>query len=287
MSRHRFLKRNKRIRLKEKRIMIRAVSIAVLLFSLLGFVVWGAHNQSVRITDIYVEGNSAVPNKNIKELVLSNINDKYLWLFPKNNILIYPRGRIKQDILAVFKRIYYIKINVIDLTSIVITIKERDPFALWCGENPVNVKSATSNLCFFIDNTGFVFSRAPNFSDNVYFTVYGALQETSFGQNILDVSIGKRFLEKEYFESIMLFRDALSNEGVSTDYLIFQDNNDIELYITTGGKIVFNKKQDIEKIFRDLISAIGAKEVAGTNIWGSLEYIDLRFDNKVLFKFLR
>jgi len=284
MSRNRFLKRNKRIRLKEKRIIQRFAFIAVIFFSLLALVVWGAHNQHVRIVNIYIEGNGAVLDKDIKKRVLMSIDDKYLWLFPKNNILIYTKSRIKEDILNTFKRIYYIKVNTIDLTSIVVTVKERDPYALWCGESILNNKRTIVNHCFFMDNKGFVFAEAPNFSDNVYFTVYGLLQNTSLNTNTFGNSVGKRFLEEEYFTRLMLFRDALFDEGIDVGYLILRDNDDVELHITTGGKIVFNKKQDIEKIFYNLISAVEAKEVDGESIWDNLEYIDLRFDNRVLFK---
>ena len=283
--RSRILKRNKHIRLKEKRIIQRIVFTVISFFSLFGLVVWGAHNQNIRIANIHIEGNSAVLDKDIKDRVLLNINDKYLQLFPKDNILIYPKRKIKQDILNAFKRIYYIKINTADLTSIVITVKERDPYALWCGENILNNKRVVSNPCFFMDNTGFVFARAPNFSDDVYFTIYGKLQKTSVNQNNLNDPIGQHFLKEKYFTRLMSFRNILLNEGIDIAYLVLQDNDDIELHITTGGKLIFAKEQDIEKIFHNLVSAIEAKQVNGENVFNNLEYIDLRFNNKVLFKF--
>jgi len=286
MSRNRFLKRNKRIRLKDKKIIQKTVFTIAIFFLVLILIVWGLHNQNIRITNIYIEGSNAVLDKDIKERVLMNIDNKYLWLFPKDNIFIYPKARIKKDILTTFKRVYYIKVNTIDLTSIVVTIKERDPYAIWCGESISDNENAISDTCFFMDSTGFIFARAPNFSDNVYLTIYGVLQNISQSSNTFDNPIGKRFLEEKYFTHLMLLRDTLSNEEIDAVYLTSQDDGDFQVYIATGGKLIFNKKQDIEKIFRDLISAVEAKEVDGMNVWENLEYIDLRFDNKVIFKFL-
>ncbi len=278
--RHHFLKQNKRIRLKRKKMMIKVgLLVGALLLLFLGLV-WGAHNERVRVLNVYIEGNSVVLDREVKEIVDAQMEGKYFRLFPKNNIFIYPRWQIKQEILDKFKRIYYVKVSVIDLNSIAITIKERVPYALWCVDRLSENKKNTANSCYFVDDKGFAFTKAPIFSDNVYFTVYDK-QLTESANNL----VGQNFLTEERFVRLMQLRVLLIKEGLDVVYLTQIENNDFEFHLTSGGKILFNEDQGIEKLLHNLIAAIEVKKNEGQKIEKNLEYIDLRFNNKVLFKF--
>ncbi len=278
--RHHFLKQNKRIRLKRKKTMIKAgLLFATLLFIFFGLV-WGAHNDRVRIVNIYIEGNSVVLDRDIREGVDAQMEGKYFKMFPKNNIFIHPRWQIKQEILNKFKRIYYVKVSAIDVNSIAITVKERDPYALWCVDSFIEKKKNSINNCYFIDDKGFAFTKAPAFSDNVYFTVYDK-QSTESINNL----VGQNFLTEERFILLMQLRALLSKEGLDVDYLTQIENNDFEFYLTSGGKVIFNEYQDIEKLLHNLVAAIEVKRNEGRKVEKDLEYIDVRFNNKVLFKF--
>ncbi len=278
--RHNFLKQNKRVRLKRKKMMIKAGLLVVAsLFLFLGLV-WGAHNERVRITNVYIEGNSVVLDREVKEVVDMQMEGKYFKVFPKDNIFIHPRWQIKQEILNKFKRIYYVKVSVIDFNSIAITVKERDPYALWCVEELSENKKNTASSCYFIDDKGFAFTKSPAFSDNVYFTVYsGSLVENS------NELLGKNFLSEERFVRLMQLRSLLAKEGLDVTHLTQEENDDFEFYLVSGGKLIFNEYQDIEKLLHNLVAAMEVKKDEGQKIDKNLEYIDIRFNNKVLFKF--
>ena len=272
-------KQNKRIRLKRKKMMIKAWLIVGVALSLFILVVWGSYNERVRIVNIYVEGNDVVLDREIKAVVEEQLEGKYSRIFPKNNIFIYPRRQIKQEILEVFKRIYYVKVNVADFTSIVITVKEREPYALWCSDGMPSDGKNAMNDCYFIDDKGFVFTKAPAFSGNVYLTVYGEV--TGMGSKPL----GKNFLNEERFVRLIQLRALLAKEGLDTTMLTQKEGNDFEFHLASGGILVFNENQDARKLLHNLAAAIEVKENEGKNTEEGLEYIDVRFKNKVLFKF--
>lgn len=273
-------KQNKRIRLKRKKIIIKASVIAGLVLFLVVVAVWGSYNENVRIVNVYIEGNDVVLDKKIKALIDEQIRGKYFYIIPKNNIFIYPKNSIKNKILETFKRIYYVKISISDFTSIVVTVKERKPYAVWCGENPNKDKENNKNECYFIDSDGFLFAKSPIFSGDVYFTVYGDIINFK-DSNIL----GSVFLGKERFKKLMRLKDLLNKEGIKVYKLTQKENGDFQFYISSGGVLMFNELQDMEKLLRNLVSAIEVKKNENKNINKGLEYIDVRFNNKVIFKF--
>lgn len=281
MRRHIF-KQNKRIRLKRKKILIKTGVIAGAVLLLFILTVWGLHNERVRIVNVYTQGNSVVLDREIKEIAKEQLAGKYFGIFPRNSIFLYPKQQIKNKILDVYKRVYYIKVNISDINSIVVTVKERKSYALWCGDTLSDRKDGVTNDCYFIDDKGFVFTKAPAFSGNVYFTVYGEVASEGSKPN---KPLGKNFLNEERFVRLMQLRALLAKEGLDTIVLTQKEGNDFEFYLASGGKLIFNEDQDVRKLLHNLATAIEVKENEGKNIEEGLEYIDVRFNNKVLFKF--
>ena len=280
MSHNFTLKNNKRIRLKRKRMIIKAAAVMGVVFFAFAMLAWGAHNERIRITRISIEGNSVVLDKDIKKEAEKILSGKYLWIFPKDNIFLYPKRQIVKGIMNAFKRIYYVNVSTIDMNSVKISVKERYPFALWCGSSLDDGSRNISDECYFLDKTGFVFAQSPNFSDDVYFEFYGVLKGSV---------IGKQFLSSKEFARIISFKELLNNNNLTVDKLLVKENGDYVFHMNNSNKttIVFNKMQDFEKIFYNLKSAIETKIAQGDrkDIFKNLKYIDLRFDNKVLFKY--
>jgi hypothetical protein len=282
------LKQNKHIRLKRKRVIKKLVFVSLSLIFFVGFLSLVAHNSHLRITNIFVEGNSVVLDREIIDLVQKNINGKYILLFPKNNFFIYPRIKIKKDILDTFKRVYSVNVSTSGLNSILITLKEREPYALWCGQQIIDSRKI-SDTCYFTDKSGFIFTQAPKMSSSLYFEFYGETENKA--ENI----VGSRFLAEEEFNRIISFKELLGNAGFKASRLFVNNKEkDYEMFFETDEignknkwKIIFNSTQDFEKIFNDLTSAINTKltESGGEDITKKLDYIDLRFNNNVLFKF--
>jgi len=225
-------------------------------FFVLGVLAWGAHNENIRISDVKIEGNSVVLDKDIKKEILK-----------------------KENILNEFKRIYSVKVKTIGINSIRIIVKERIPFALWCGDSLYDDGRSILDKCYFMDEVGFIFIEAPSLSDSVYFEFYGTVDGGV---------IGRQFLTKEEFSRVILFKDLLNSVDIKVDKFLIAKNGDYTFYINNWSEtaIFFNGLQDFNKIFYNLRSAIDTKtaESGGKDIFKGLKYIDLRFDNKVLFK---
>ncbi len=279
--RHPIFKQNKRVRLKRKKMIIKAWLIAGVVTLVFVLIVWGAHNERIRIVDINIEGNEFVIAKKIQNIAQAKLKGSYFYIFPKNNIFIYPKKQIENKIKDVFERIYIVEINISNLNSITINVKERKPYLLWCGERKELKESETNNSCYFVDKKGFIFAQAPLFSNNVYFTAYGKLNKDK------EEILGNNFLNEKRFIRLIQLRDLLAKEGIDTTTLTQKDNGDFEFMLAESGKLIFNESQDIKKLLRNLSAAVEVKKNEGKDIKNKLEYIDARFNNKIFFKFIQ
>lgn len=248
---------------------------------------WGFSRPVLRIAHIEVSGNSVLGTDEIISFVRKEISGKYFFLFPKDSIMLYPKERIKNNLLDSFKRILSIKVTARGLTALSVTINERKPYSLWCGETLVDTRVEEDTPCYFTDEAGFLFAEAPHFSDNVYIEFHGPLYRAgaSTSTPALD-SIGSIFLPVSEFKTIDLFRDLLGRVGFRISKIAAMDAGDFVFVIREGGKILVNKKQDPMRLVSDIESAFRAElgDPGDPLIRKRVEYIDARFANKIFFK---
>lgn len=239
--------------------------------------------SGLNIQTVQAEGNNIVDSKNIAGLAESEISGKYLWLFPKSNILFYPKGAVKEALASEYPRLKDIGLSVRNDGVLVISVTEREPLYTWCGESiPLN---ESGQKCFFLDRDGYIFDEAPYFSGDVYFKFYGA-------RGVALLHPKGSYFAKENFSGLTEFKDAVSALGLKPSAFYLKEDGDAELYLSASKasqpKILVKADADMEVLAANLEVALGteplktkfAKERA------RLEYLDLRFDNKVYSKFL-
>jgi len=252
--------------------------------------------EKINILNINIIGNKIIEDEDILEIVNENIEGNYFKLISKSNILLYPKSKIKSTLLEKFLRIEDLVISFENLNSININIVERKPFALYCKnkENEILMSSedeemATSTSlgndfvlgipnkeeCYFMDDAGYIYAEAMSFSQDVYFKY---LNETS-------LSLDKTYLSEsreEQFEKVNLFIRYLKDININVYCLMVKENGDYELIFDRDSILIFDEKQDFDILLENLHAVlIDLGDLSNKEF----EYIDLRFDNKVLYKF--
>ena len=100
------------------------------------------------IAEIEARGNSVVPGEEIVNMVRGEMTGKYLGLFHKNNSFLYPESAILERILSEQKRISDVNVYLDNLALLVVSVTERKPAYLWCGnEYP---EEEGKKVCFFL-----------------------------------------------------------------------------------------------------------------------------------------
>jgi len=238
------------------------------------------------IDKIVVTGTHIIYQDDIQKEVQANISGKYLYIFYKANSFIYPEGKIYNNLISKFPRIEKLSISREGQKTLHIDITERTGEYLYCGASIPLEKAQVGENCYFLNNDGFVFDKAPYFSGNIYFKYYMALDS-----DITD-PLAKQMMSVDNFHKLARFIDGITYLGFKPIYIVGEKDDTYSLYLEyeingTMPKIIFNKNDDFGVLLDNLTLAIGKKEFADEihSKYNTLLYIDLKFKNKVLYKF--
>jgi len=275
---------------KRKRLFARialAAGIAVALFS--GAAV-GLRSQYAELNHIIVEGVRVLSDEDIRAFAEETLRGKYAGILPKANIFLFPRRSLRDGIMKTYPRVSDVAVRAVDMRTISIKVTEREPAFLWCGEEAPIGARPPETPCYFADANGFIFDRAPHFSSDVYFEFYGAPFHPKGEKNI----VGSYILEPSEFRTIVSFYTKLKELRLRPERFFSRDGAYQIAFSRTDsksaprGRLVFEKSESLlGDTIRNLASAFMLKrtERGGEDILNGIEYVDVRFDNKVLFKF--
>lgn len=235
------------------------------------------------ISSVEIIGNKIVDSQMIKEIVEKEITGDYLWFFPKTNIALYPKNNIKNGLHNEFRRLKDINFSIQsggNKKILGMSLSEREALYTWCGENLPEIEIRSEEyLCYFMDDGGYLFDQAAYFSGEVYFRFFGPLAGSYFSPDI--------------FEKVVAFKDFLLNMAIKPTSVYLKKDGDIEIYLSSNilppnaPKIIFKKDFNLEKLSENLQAALITEPLQSNfkNKYSSLLYIDLRYGNKVYYKF--
>ncbi len=273
------LKRVQRTKRRKK-----VILFAVFFLILVGGLAALSRLNKLKIDTVVVTGTEVLDEKQILDVVQGQLAGKYVWLFSKSNTFIYPRNAIAQKLKDTFKIIADLEIAHPDIKKITVTIQERKGAYLWCTGDAEDISAQNSN-CYFLNSDGYIFSNAPYFSGNVYFKFLGG--------GISDDPIGRQFLSPNKFNSLIQLKKAMYSLKLNPSAVVILDNGEYQFILTRSSgarsnppKILIPADFNLEKIVSNLDSSISADPLQTELAKGfpTLQYIDMRFDNKVFYK---
>jgi len=275
------IKRNRRV----KRIRLVILFSILFIVIILGLSYFSAYSK-ITINKIIITGNSIINGQEIESRINDKLSGRYIGLFSRSNFLIYPEKKIYNDLLVNFPRIEGLSIKLEGLNTLHISLTERAGSFLYCGTAIPEKKEDIGENCYFVNNNGYIFDKAPYFSGDVYFKYYTAIKS--------DVSnpLGSQMFTVERFHDLIRFTDGVIALGFKPIYLTIDTNGNYSLYLksvnnNTNPKIIFKEDNNLAIILDNFITAMGKKEFANeiNSKYDTLSYKDLRFKNKVLYKF--
>jgi hypothetical protein len=241
-------------------------SLIILFFLLvvvLALAIFSGH-QKVTINTVTISGNSSISEDEILSIVNRDMAGRYGYLFAKKNYLIFPRFQIKKDLLTEIKTIKDIDISWNSWGKIAISLTERKPHSVWCG-NDIKILNTE---CFFVDSDSYIYKKAPTFSGSIYVKNYGVLTE-------------EYFLGKDIYTQIFDLLKILEENKIKVVF-VYYDGFDYHFGLESGPEIIFNNKTSFKQSFQNLFAAIESGNLDLVKDVSILNYIDLRFDNKVV-----
>ncbi len=221
--------------------------------------------QSVRIV-----GAQAIPQNVIKDYVESIIYDGSIHFFSRANIFLFPRNVIERDLVADFPRIAEAQVAGAGLfdNSITVTVRERQPYALWCG---------SAGACYQMDATGFIFAASTNSASSTMqssYVFYGAIGTTTN-------PIGYTFAGG-HLQGISAFLQQLQRAGYSPEGATVENDQDFSVPLADGFSIDASFGEDAGQLVKNLQLVLSSDALKGKE--AELEYVDLRFGDRVYYK---
>ena len=195
-----------------------------------------------------------------KEQILTSLNNslsKKAFLIPTNNLLTYRSSVFEKDIKNILTNTKEVKVRPSSLNTLRISIEKHQPV----------FKTQVENMA--MEENGFIYKEINDISNLPMFV-------SSSTQNKETINKMSNFIQK--VDSVLFKVDLILIDEYGDIYL----KNNLK-----GSYVVFKLKDDLEKLWITLLSAIETNPIKEsiTAPVNNLEYIDVRFGNKVFYKF--
>ena len=247
---------------------------ALALMLVFGGLVWLSWAPFLRITAVDVAGAQTLSTSSVAALVSQDLAGSYLHLFAKNNIFLYPKSSLAQNIAAALPAIAQAQVGATNFNTITVTVRERQPKALWCGEQ-VASSTAVFGGCSLMDQDGVVYAPADS-AAATYDRYFGALASTT---------MPKEYLPSAQFRALTALVDALAqkvpNDTVQSVYV--DSNKDVYLTFGSGFELMFALADDGGDVYQRFVLALGADPFTSHPL-SDFEYLDLRFGDRLYYK---
>jgi len=272
---------------KTRKKFLRLFVLSLILFvSIIIGLSYFSNDRHLIIDSINIEGTNIIDVNNVNSFIKEKLSGKYFYLFNRANGLVYPEGEIYYGLLKEFPRIEELNVSRVGFNTLNIKIKERAGSFLYCGLSLPEDLALVGENCYFVNNDGYVFDKAPYFSGDIYFKFYLSIEG---GQSD---PLKKNILDKNKFYETIRFIDGLNSLGLKPVYVVVDNSGVYSIYLEKRGninnpKIILNETDSLDSMLNNISLAMGESEFANEikERYDTLSYIDLRFDNKVIYKF--
>ncbi|MEK7085234.1 MAG: FtsQ-type POTRA domain-containing protein [Patescibacteria group bacterium] len=238
--------------------------------------------KSLRLREVRFTGAETLSREELAMEIKKIVSTRYFYLLPKDHILFLPKKEIA-DSLSNKYRIKEFSLSRKFPNILEIEIKERKPWAVWChreGEkdsdelkSPAAETSGELTNCGVADRSGFVFAASPALSGSAVLKIIDA-RNTEM--------IGRYFAPSPDVAKIaFIIEKAEERLGEQITSVAPESGGVYHLFMEEGWYLIIDGGIKEEKSFENLLLALG--KIGDRR--GELQYIDLRFANKVFYKF--
>ncbi|TSD02072.1 MAG: Uncharacterized protein Athens071425_170 [Parcubacteria group bacterium Athens0714_25] len=265
-------KREKKVR-HERSLFLRAIFYFLLASFVAVFLYVLFFSGFLKISKITLEGAKDLKREDVLEIVDNYLHGKYWGIVEKNNFILVFEGKLENKILDKFRKIRSIEVEKIFPNTLNIIIDERESLLIW----------SAGDEKFVLDENGRAYERA---DFNSKLVKENNLVEIKDESN-KSVSIGEKVLSSDYIDFSLAIRDRIEKEIDLPIENQYRTNSRIadEVIVRTqeGWDIFLNNKLDLDYSSR-MLKTFLEKQV-GQDQRRELEYVDLRIEKKIYYKF--
>ena len=284
-----------RFRERRRKILIGKVVLVILGAGVLwGLVFWLTGLPVITISAVSVSGNVSVSPYSIASSTRDLLTGRYWFTVPRSNILFYPKESIIKNILESYPRIKNVEVEFKNFHTVSVAITERETAALWCRTFVVTADASndTSDECFLLDSQGFIFDSlgrtvASSVDVDASSTAVRSLPLVKFYGGISSTTdpVRMSYSSAEHFQESLLLADNPSSLGVNVVAFRERPDRDLDVELVGETRLVIGRESDNFSVMSNFQSVISEPNFDGLEGLGKIDYIDMRFGNKVFYLF--
>ncbi|MDP3770476.1 MAG: FtsQ-type POTRA domain-containing protein [Candidatus Sungbacteria bacterium] len=233
----------------------------------------------LRIHNISVRGTRSLGTEDIQRQASTTLEGYYFaGLVPYRFLLASPVQTISSDLKDAFPLIADVAIKKVFPDELDITVRERNLFGILCNDR-TRGSSPDEHIdvqCAYVDTDGIAYQRSP---------ISSGFLITKISTDASSTPIGVLLIEQAVIERMMLLKRELPAvagiQAVSYE-LMSAIPHEIRVVTNEGFALIVKDNDDAGNIMRVLATVL-EKEIGARR--KHLAYIDLRFGNKVFYKF--
>jgi hypothetical protein len=228
-----------------------------------------------QINDIQVSGNRTILSKDIESVIFREIAGGYASIIPRSSFFLTRGEAVGRVLKKNFPRISEVNIVRNFPNQIRVAIYERSAWAILCNDG-LTPEENSDIQCVYIDSEGLALDEAPNSFGSLVVKIKTDFALLKVGEYVLEPARAIRIYSLgEKIEAL------LSAEIIA--YEIFSVlPREMRMRTSEGFSLIVLLEDDPPEIIRVLKSVL-EEEIKERR--SRLDYIDLRFGNKVFFKF--
>lgn len=227
---------------------------------------------AVQLTDIRVSGLQTLDERDVRAYLGAALGEKYLLLFPRSSYFLAHTGILAKGIRDAFPAIADVEMEKEFPRTLTVRVTERKFWGILCN----TLQDANPVQCAALDETGFAYESAPLPQGNLLLIVESDRPSLEPGKTRMDEE-----LVREMQALQQKIREAIGGE-VARFEVRDRVSGEIRARAADGFMIWFKRGDDISNAMRVLKKVLDA-EIG--NRRENLDYIDVRFGNKVFYKF--
>lgn len=227
----------------------------------------------LQINEVAVDGVSSDVSDRIQVEIKEIMSGKYLGLFSKSNLFLYPKGQLLASISGIAPEIQSISINRNGFHNLKINIQTKKTSAVVCASLPdetVDLTASSSN-CYLSDWSGLIFKKALAVENDTNLYYSPALTSDA---------IGSYATSTEIFVALQKFYNSCRDFGLEPEFVLIKDNGEYEMY-AKDTVIYFNDDSSLDDQFSNLVSFWDHAKKEKPDV--KFEYIKLQYSPNIFY----
>lgn len=224
-----------------------------------------------RVSKININGVDVIFQEVLRKEVYSSLMGNYAWIVPKSMLLALDTNSVSLNLQQKFPQLEKVIVSKKYPNGLEIFVAERKFLGIFCND----FVSVQNPRCAFIDDSGFAYEEASNSYGALITKIKSDMETFQVPSQVVAFGTMARF--KNFAEE---FKKEIGEEIIG--YEILSKISDETRLVTANGYKIYVKLDADAKNTAHALKRVLEEEIAGKK--EKLEYIDMRFGNKMFYK---